>query len=456
MSEDAGRRVIIIGGGASGVLLACHLLRDALDLRVTLIERRRELGRGIAYATHNREHVLNVRAANMSAFADEPDHFWRWLVASGAVADIECSDPFCFVPRELYGRYVASLIEPLRAGDPRSARLQVVHGEGVALSKSRSGVAVTMADGAIHVGHVAVLATGHEAPDPAAGSPHVSRWTDPSEAGLDPDGTVLILGTGLTMVDYVLSLIDGGHRGRIVAMSRRGLLPRVHRRVEPLRIDAADIPFGTDIAYLARWFRRIVAWNAGRGGDWRSVVDGIRPFAQQIWRDLTPASRRRFLQHLRAYWDVHRHRLAPAVDTRLKAAVAMGRLSIVAGKITGIERHDRGARVTLRRRGETAVETLDVAATVECTGIVTDPLATTNPLLRSLFDQGLARPDPLRIGIEVTPDCAIVDAAGASSQRLFAVGPLTRAAFWEIVAVPDIRLQCAALARRLARWRVAA
>jgi uncharacterized NAD(P)/FAD-binding protein YdhS len=76
----------------------------------------------------------------------------------------------------------------------------------------------------------------------------VSPWTDPSEAGLDPDGTVLILGTGLTMVDYALSLIDGGHRGRIAAMSRRGLLPRVHRRVEPLRIDSVDIPFGTDIA----------------------------------------------------------------------------------------------------------------------------------------------------------------------------------------------------------------
>src|SRR5262249_38663275 len=84
-------------------------------------------------------------------------------------------------------------------------------------------------------------------------------------------------------------------------------------------------------------------------------------------------------------------------------------------------------------------------------GIVKDPAATSNPAVRSLFDQGLARVDPLRIGIEITPDCAVVDRNGLPSRRLFAIGPLTRAAFWEIIAIPDIRNQCAELAERLVR-----
>jgi len=449
MPQDSSRRVIIVGGGASGVLLACHLLRDSAgDLRVTVIERRADVGRGIAYGTANREHVLNVRAANMSAFADDPEHLWRWLVASGAIADAACSDPFCFVPRPLYGRYIEDLIAPMRTPSERPPRLHVVRGEAVAISETRSGVAVTLADGSSHVGHVAVLATGHEVPATDHGY-RADPWAVPSGAGLARNATVLVLGTGLTMVDYVLSLVGEGHAGRIMAMSRRGLLPQVHRRTEPMRFDAADVPYGTDLGYLLRWFRRIIAWNAERGGDWRSVVDGIRPFTQTLWQNLPIAARRRFLEHLRAYWDVHRHRMAPDVDVRLKGLIATGRLEIVAGKLLTVEPAGATLRASYRRRSKTTVETVDVAKVVECKGIVTDPRDTANPLLRSLLDHGLARVDPLRIGIEVAGDCALVNRFGHPSARLFAVGPLTRAAFWEIIAVPDIRIQCAELAGRI-------
>lgn len=55
---------MIIGGGASGVLLTYQLLhRSTSDLRVTLIEQRPEIGRGIAYHTDNPDHLLNVRAS---------------------------------------------------------------------------------------------------------------------------------------------------------------------------------------------------------------------------------------------------------------------------------------------------------------------------------------------------------------------------------------------------------
>jgi uncharacterized NAD(P)/FAD-binding protein YdhS len=251
------------------------------------------------------------------------------------------------------------------------------------------------------------------------------------------------------MVDYVLSLLSDGHGGPIVALSRRGLMPTAHRRVPPLHIDESQVPFGASASQLLRWFRNHVDSRRAQGGNWRSVVDGIRPFTQRLWRELPIDSKRRFLEHARAWWDVHRHRMAPEVEARITKAVADHRLTVIAGKIVDISSNSSRARVRYRRRGQTEIESLEVGAIVDCTGIVKDPEATGNPAVRSLLDQGLARIDPLRIGLEVAPDCAIVDRNGSPSRRLFAIGPLTRAAFWEIIAIPDIRNQCVQLVERM-------
>lgn len=441
-------RVIIIGGGASGTLLACHLLREPLpDLRVTLIEPRDELGPGIAFSSPSSNHLLNVAAANMGAFADEPRHFWHWLVRNGMLPASGDAEPFFFAPRALYGTYLRSLIEPHLTGDDRPGRLSIVKGTCVDVAERPSGVEVRLEDGTSVLGHVAVLATGHE--EPRQDGCHVSPWVSPSVAGVDPDATVLILGTGLTMVDYVLSLLDVQHRGPIVAMSRRGLLPQAHRRVKPLIIDAADVPFGTDVSYFMHWLRETIAWAQERGDDWRSVIDGVRPHTQRIWQSFSESSKRRFLTHARAWWDVHRHRMPAEVDARIKAALATDRVQLIAAKVVATEPRGDGARVRYRRRGARQEEVLDVDHIVSCTGIVTNPSETKNPLLRALFASGRARVDPLCIGLDVTTDGALIDRDGHPSSRLFAVGPVTRAAFWEIVAVPDIRTQCARLARRI-------
>jgi uncharacterized NAD(P)/FAD-binding protein YdhS len=267
---------------------------------------------------------------------------------------------------------------------------------------------------------------------------------------VDKDTTVLILGTGLTMIDYVLSLLRDGHRGQIIAMSRRGLLAKAHRRTDPLRIDESDVPFGESARRLLRWLRDRIDAHMAAGGDWRSVIDAIRPYTQRLWHELPLASRRRFLEHARAWWDVHRHRTAPEVEMRLTHALAAGRLSLVAAKVTGIEPNAAGALVRYRRRGRADTASLQVGLIVDCTGIVKDPRATGNPVIQRLFEQGSARTDALHIGIDIADDCAVINRNGIASRRLFAVGPLTRAAFWEIVAIPDIRNQCAELAARLA------
>jgi uncharacterized NAD(P)/FAD-binding protein YdhS len=451
MSHEGDVRIIIVGGGATGALLACHLLRDATRrIQVTIIEKASSTGLGMAYSTVNPHHLLNVRASNMSAFPDQPNHFWNWLIANNLRETLGCDDAFCFVPRAIYGRYLASLLQAHHEHGPKHRRLHIVRGECVSLRPTRSGVAAQLGDGSGLFGQIAVLATGNEPPAALSNPRSVSPWLEPAAAGVKPDDAVLILGSGLTMVDYVLSLLQADHRGQILAISRRGLLPRVHRRVEPLRIDRADVPFGTDVSQVLKWLRALIENGRARSQDWRSVIDGLRPFIRDIWQDWPEPAKRRFLRHARAWWDVHRHRSAPEVDRQIKNAIASKQLKVVAAKVTAIEPDAEGASVTFRHRGTAVLETVRVANVVECVGVSANIRDSTNPALRGLLQQGLARPDPIGIGIDVTVDCAVIDRRGRVSEWLFAVGPLTRGSFWEIVSIPDIRIQCAEFADRIA------
>jgi uncharacterized NAD(P)/FAD-binding protein YdhS len=455
MSRFPLERIVIVGGGASGALMAAHLLRgDPKNLSVTIVEPRAELGRGLAYATGNPSHLLNVRAANMSAFADDPGHFARWL-SRQAEAPEPAGDPgFRFVSRGLYGRYLESLILEHLSAPKKPRALTVARDTARGASVTARGVEIALTAGPPLHADLAILACGHESvvdEGPLA----VSPWAEPAGAGAPRDSTLLILGTGLTMVDTALALQAQGHRGRIVALSRRGLLPHAHREVEPSLIDADAAPFDRDIPTQLRWLRGLAREREAQGGDWRSVVDGLRPHTQAIWRAMTPPRRERFLEHARPWWDIHRHRMAPEIAARIGAMVAAGEIEIIAGKIVEARRNGAGAEVVLRRRGSLGVETLHVARIISCKGVTSNPERSANPLVASLFANGLARADPLRIGVEVAPDCAIVDREGRPSQRLFAIGPMSQAAFWEIIAIPDIRLQTAALAARFAE-RIAA
>jgi uncharacterized NAD(P)/FAD-binding protein YdhS len=448
MSDAAGRHIIIVGGGASGVLLAYQLLsQQAHAFRVTLIEQRQEIGRGIAYHTGNPDHLLNVRVANMSALPDQPDHFWRWLTSRNMDMQL-CPDPYGFVPRRIYGDYISSLLKQ-QISDRTERHLSIVQGTCVEIAERDTDLFVTINDGRRFAADFVVLATGHDTRTGHQG--FTDPWTPPSDISLEVDAAVLILGTGLTMVDYVLSLLRDGHRGTITAISRRGLLARPHRHVKAIRIEEAEVPLGANISTLLRWLRGRIDTCVAQGGDWRSVIDGLRPYTQRLWRELPPRSKRSFIEHARAWWDVHRHRMAPEVEMRIMDALHTGKLSLMAAKVLSVKPTGSGAEVTYRRRGEMNIQHIEVATVVDCTGIVNDPRVNSNPALRSLLEQGLARADPLRIGIETDDNCAIVDRDGVSSRRLFAIGPLTRATFWEVIAIPDIRTQCAEFAVRLAR-----
>ena len=251
------------------------------------------------------------------------------------------------------------------------------------------------------------------------------------------------------MVDNVAQLRRSGHRGRITAVSRRGLLPHVHtRHATPFLLDAADIPFGTSPTYLLRWLRQAAEWHAGRGGDWRDLIDAVRPHTQALWQSMSLEARARFLRHVRTFWEVHRHRMAPQAAKALQQAMDDGQLSIVAARVVDWQTEAGRTRLTVRRRGGEEMA-IDVRRVIDCTGILRNPMSGGNTLAAELVRTGLARVDPLRIGIETDRTGAVLDAEGRASSRLFGVGPVTRALFWEVTAIPDIRVQCAALAATL-------
>jgi uncharacterized NAD(P)/FAD-binding protein YdhS len=409
----------VIGAGASGTLAAVHLAR-AVD-RVLLIEGSRRFGVGVAYGTTDDVHVLNVPAAGMSAYPDDPWHFARWA---------RCG-PGEYVARHRYASYLETAL------DEAGPAVERVPAHAVGAVPGRCGVVIELGDGRALGAHAAVLALGNFPPVPPAGLPPgltaspcyvPDPWRPGALEGYPRDAPVVLIGSGLTAVDVALALVERGHRGPIDAVSRHGLLPRAHRpgwRERP--VDPFPLPSGPlTLGRLLRRFRE----QLDATGDWREVVDSMRPVTSRVWGCLSVADQRRFLHHLARPWEVHRHRMAPSVAARVHMLVSTGRLTVSAGGVSSD---------VLRRAGRV----------VNCTGSSCDVTRRRDRLVTGLLRTGVARPGPHRLGFDVAADGALVDAQGRPSHRLFTLGPLCRGRRWETTAVPEIRVQAAALAERL-------
>ena len=447
-----GRHFAIIGAGFSGSLLAVHLLRRSNpDDRILLFERAEEFGRGLAYAADNPGHLLNVRASNMSAFSDQPDHFLQWLATASGPGTGTAGDsgPMTFASRQLYGSYIRHVLaSELRSGTKRH-RLTLVSDEAVALRPVFGGYSIETREAGRYDVDAAILAVGNFPAHTDIEGYAASPWAGDALNGLDRDAAVLLIGTGLTMVDVVLSLLDRGHRGPIHAISRRGLLPHTHAPAAPAPRFLAQQDAPRSVRGLLSAIRREVRRASAQGGDWRSVVDSLRPDTQSLWRSLPLEEKRRFLRHLRPWWDIHRHRMAPAISARLQSCIASGQLTVRRARLRQMHAVPDGIEVTLQPVFGTSPLTIPVARIVNCTGLTNDFSRVELPLIRSLLASGLARTDPLELGLDVTGDGDLIGASGEAAHRLFAVGPVTKGVFWESTAVPDIRVQCENLAAHI-------
>jgi uncharacterized NAD(P)/FAD-binding protein YdhS len=383
--------------------------------------------------------LLNVRAEGMSAWADNPQHFTERFEQEGGHRR-------GFAERRLFGRYLREILEKAVA----SGRVRVVEAAAVSAARNSGGWSIGLADGGRLDADALVLAIGNQEPEALRGFDHAGSrfinnpWAGEARAAVrdlaQTHADVLLIGTGLTMVDLALSLDSAGHRGRVVALSRRGQVPRSHADFDPTAVDLADLPSG-DLVGLGRWLRRRSA-EVG----WRAAVDSLRPHSHVLWQGLDLDRQRRFLRHARPWWDVHRHRIAPDVAATVARMVAEGRLEIVAGRVTAARAAQDSVEVEIRRRGAATPHAERFAYVINCTGPLHSIARTRDPLLRSLLDAGEVSPDHLGIGIAVDEQsCAM------GADRLWALGPLTKGRYWEIIAVPDIREQAAAVAQDVAR-----
>lgn len=454
--------VIIVGAGYSGTLVAVHLARADANLRIALVERGKSAGRGVAYGTTDPKHLLNVRADQMGAFPDDIGHFYRWLqlhqskLDAAGVTDLR---PDAFIPRLVFGDYVQDL---LRKACEMSKGLDLIHDEIVDITRENDGTFQLLSRASKKLrGVQVVLAFGNFPPGKYPGTDRASEhpwfsnnpYSGETRAELAEPGDILIIGTGLTSLDVLMSLAPIKREGTIHILSRRGLFPQPHGAVAtyPSFFDFDHLP--KTARELLRQVRCQVQIAAAKGIDWRPVVDSIRPFNQAIWQSLDAVEQKRFLRHLRSFWDIHRHRCAPQVMAVKERLEAEKRLICHRGHILDLRPVGSQVEVTYRPRRTQEKRTIVVRRVLSCTGPQSDYRKLDDPLVCRLLELDLLAPDPLRMGALSDRDGRLLNHSGEPIRRLYTLGSPRMGFLYESIAVPELRGQASDLAKRILSCR---
>lgn len=429
--------VLVVGGGAASVFVTVALRERASVLglpapEITVVARDVPVGLGLAYGRAEAHHRLNSPASAMSLSPAEPGGFLDHLDGIGW-RDVDGSEASAgsFVPRQVYGGYVAGAFRAL-LDDPASG-VTAVRGEAVSVVDVDGRSAVTLADATELRADVVVLALGNPAPGrvrvPTAGVGRTvdDPWARDALDGVRSADRVLLVGTGLTTIDIATSLARR-HPGVVMtATSRHLLLPAVHL--------AAPVPAGPGLVRgdgtprlpeLLHEFGRQLRAASAAGEPWQPVLDGVRPQIHALWRGLDVADRKRFVAHVARRWDVHRHRMAQSVWAELSELIDSGALTLSA---------------------DVSGEEFDVA--VNCTGPNSVAARGWSPLVDALLSAGEVASDPAGLGFDADASGALVTATGDVSTRLFAIGAALKGALWETVAVPEVRVVATRLAERV-------
>jgi uncharacterized NAD(P)/FAD-binding protein YdhS len=422
------KRILIVGGGATGLIVATNLLRLAkIKTLISIAEPRKSLGMGVAYSTEDPGHVLNVPASRMSMYVDEPEHFMKWAA----------SDKNFFAPRKLYSTY---LIDSWREAESHSkiAATEHIPMKVLNINKSDNTWIASFSDGTLKTFDVVVIAIGHgEAVALSSSITSSSAYVADAWRESPPliNGTLLGIGTGLTFVDHALSHLRRSRSNSVIGISRNGLLPESHlsHRAEPLVVTAQS-----------RTSPGAVRAFIESASDWRAAQDGIRHELPEIWHGWTDEQKIEFLTKNLRWWNVHRHRLAPEVAEEIRAEIATGRLKVVATELVSLEDLDTGTSAQLANG-----DLVKVDAVLNCIGYRP---AGDESLVGALFKSGVAARGPLNLGLRTNfPDFHIIAADGTVHENLYALGPVLLGERFETTAIPEIRVQAASVSSSIAK-----
>ena len=489
--------VLIIGGGLAGTATALRLLKDVNQrLRLTVVESRATVGRGLAYSTAHREHLVNGVARMFSVYDDEPDHLVDWLQAAANAGGWQPPAGVAWSgslpPRQVYGDYLQSTLA--RALVEAADRVNYAHRRTRAIDVERlaagpAAYRVTLADDSHLHADAVVLATGvfsrplgrqrfvvDGAVESAPGY-IADIWARGAWDAVADDEHIVYLGAGLSALDSLIIAEKGGFRGQHTVLSRRGLAVQSRADVEPwpdfLRYD----PAAPSLRALVRQIQQQRHEIRARGESWQRLVAAIRPHVPALWSAASDRDRRRFLGRLRSYWESSLHRSAGAPLAWQTAVAEQGRFAHHAGHIESVSLRDDGRfditwrpaalahghggqRETDPARSADSVASADSAdavnrvdqvdqldqkrrtvvadRVVNCLGFEFDWHKVDDPLVRQLLVRGLVSAHRSGFGISVTADDhAVIGADGEVQPGLHAVGHALRGLIWESNAIPE-------------------
>jgi uncharacterized NAD(P)/FAD-binding protein YdhS len=460
ISAASAKTIAIVGAGFSGTLCAVNLLRcnRCADVRIVLLDRHARPGRGLAYRTWDDNLVLNVPAGNMSALADDATHFVRYC---------QSIDPAfnsgSFVSRRIYGDYLEQTLQ--QAIDTHAeVHFERVQADVLAVRQSKGGQSyqLDLADrSSLHADQV-VLAFGHFAPsDPGSSNDfyksdsYISNpWDFAALDRIADNAPVAILGAAHTALDVLFRLTSQSDARKVYLISRRGLSLQAHRSHPQLPAVAGFPSFFDAVEPTVRHYFRALRHKAqehlANGGDWRDVVNSLRPHTPEIWQRLPMRERRRFLSKVLPYWDIHRHRLAPVAHLRFGQMMQSGQVEAIAGYVQDYAVDAGNVKIDIRERSTGKIRTLIVGHVVNCTGPNYDINAIEMPLVQQLRTDGYLKQDALKLGFEINERYQVIDTNGHAAENLYYVGPMLKARYWEAIAVPELRNHTRHLAEILA------
>ena len=448
-----------MGGGFAGTALALQLRRQPAlaAAEIHLIEPREAPGPGLAYTARRAEYLLNVRPGALSLYPDAPAHFAQWLARQPE----NSSGTPEFASRAAYGRYLHEELATIMAPAAGPAGVQWHRATAGAAPLLPNGQrAVQLADGTTIASDYVVLALGNYPPPPPAGPDlrylhHPGFHADPWAAGnlrrIGPDEQVLLIGSGLTSVDVLLALRQDGHQAPVTVVARHGRWPAAHApATAPYPNFYAAMAGENTVNGAVAVFKRELRAAAAQGIGWQPVLDALRPDLGRIWATWPLTEQHRFLQHLAGLWAVARHRSPPQNAAAVAALAAAGLMQLHMGTVREIIPDGSLLRVRVGPHGE-AGSWLTAQHVINCAGPLLDYTRIADPLVASLREAGDLTPDPLRLGLLTDAHGALLDDDGRAAPGLFTLGSSRRPAYFESTAVPELRLQAAALAAHLAR-----